>query len=237
VVVTEVVLATTAILATAIRKILAAAIRMVQAIMAVAATMIEVDPTMETQVDVMIDKEVTANMDLLAKIAGDLAALVVAPMAQVEEATKEAMRGKSNRDMHQVIEVKPGATMEEVMTGKWVGLAAPETMEGGTIRETMEGIGLIIKVAEGDFVVTVVEAAVVTVVEEAAVAAVAEAAEEGDPTFRVFPRASRTLFSPKSRKDSSSFCTLWTAKNPMASRWKVVSDARFFSILDSGTIF
>jgi hypothetical protein len=200
VVVTEVVLATTAILA--------AAIRMIQAIMA--ATMIEVDPTMETKVDVTIDEEVTANMDLVAKIAGDrepiLVALVVATMAQVEEATEEAMRGESNRNMDQVIEVKPAATMEEVMTGKSVGLADPETMEGGTIRETMEEIGLIIKVAEGDFVVTIVE----EIVEEAAVAAVAEAvaAEEGDPTFRVFPLASRTLFSPKSQKDSSSFCTL-----------------------------
>jgi hypothetical protein len=65
----------------------------------------------------------------------------------------------------------------------------------------MEEIGVIIKVAEGNFVV-------VTIVEEAAVAAVAEAAEEGDPTFRVLPLASRTLFSPKSQKDSSSFCTL-----------------------------
>jgi hypothetical protein len=175
-----------------------------------AATMIEVDPTMETKVDVTIDEEVTANMDLVAKIAGDrepiLVALVVATMAQVEEATEEAMRGESNRNMDQVIEVKPAATMEEVMTGKSVGLADPETMEGGTIRETMEEIGLIIKVAEGDFVVTIVE----EIVEEAAVAAVAEAvaAEEGDPTFRVFPLASRTLFSPKSQKDSSSFCTL-----------------------------
>lgn len=198
-------------------------------------TTIEVGLTTEIQVDTtMVGEENMIIMDLVRKVAGEMKAnmvehprgLLVVTIPRVVEATEALTRDELNHpNTGQAIEAIAGTTMViGVRTGNQLRTYR-ETMETEHLPEATEATAVTVKVAE--------ERTVVTADQEAA----AEVGEEGAPTYRDFPLASRILSSLKSRRGFSSFCILLTAKRPMGTRWKVDTDVGFSSILDSGIIF